>query len=97
MEAATPQPEQPRQQEPAGQQGTPGEREPSKLTPRQIGLIVAAVSALVLLVSAFAEPLGIGAGHGWGWKQYAGTAAGAVGLLVGLAIAYAPKRSKPAA
>ncbi len=96
MEGATrepEQPDQPPQPEASGEQATPEQREPSQLTPRQIGLMVAAVSALILLVSALAEPLGIGAGGGWGWKQYVGTAVGVFGVLVGLAIAYAPKRA----
>ena len=73
--------------------------EGGQLSRKQIGYIAAAVGLLLLIVSAFAEPLGIGAGGDkFGWKQIAGTVAGALVLLVGLWLAFtspAPATAEP--
>ena len=45
------------------------------------------IGAVVLVVSALADPLGIGEGHVFGWLQILGVILGAVILLLGLAIA----------
>lgn len=44
------------------------------------------MGAVVLVVSALADPLGIGEGHVFGWLQILGVILGAVIVLLGLAI-----------
>jgi hypothetical protein len=50
---------------------------------RQLGLIILLGGVILLLISALADPLGIGGGGKFGGKQIAGVAVGAVGVLVG--------------
>lgn len=54
------------------------------MSKKNLALVVSAVGALGLLVSVFAEPLGLGRGDGFGIRQTSGTIAGAVILVVGL-------------
>ena len=46
---------------------------------RQIGYLAVAAGALLVVVSALADPIGVGEGGGFGWKQ-------AVGIVVGAAL-----------
>jgi hypothetical protein len=62
---------------------------------RQSALVVLVVGALLLLVSALAEPLGIGAGGGVGWKQVVGMIVGALGLAVGVLMLIQAQRTEP--
>jgi hypothetical protein len=56
---------------------------------RLAGGIVVAVGAVLLLVSALAEPIGLGdPTGGFGWKQITGVIIGAVVMVVGLALMY---------
>jgi hypothetical protein len=55
---------------------------------KQLGWAAAAVGALLVAVSSLADPLGIGEGGGFGWKQTVGTIAGAVLAAVGLWLLY---------
>jgi hypothetical protein len=59
---------------------------------RLIGGLVAAAGLVLLVVSAFADPIGIGGEDSFGWKQAVGTALGTVGLFAGLALMYVPRR-----
>jgi hypothetical protein len=52
------------------------------------GFVLAALGAVFAVVSALADPLGIGEGGGVGYKQVTGIVVGAVLILVGLALAY---------
>jgi hypothetical protein len=54
---------------------------------RPMGLVVMIVGLIGLLVSVFADPLGIGEGEVFGWLQITGTIIGAVVTLLGLALA----------
>ena len=54
---------------------------------RPMGLVVTIVGVVVLLLSLFADPLGIGEGEVFGWLQITGTIIGALVTLLGLALA----------
>jgi hypothetical protein len=54
---------------------------------RPLGILIAAVGIVGLLVAAFADPLGLGEGHTFGWLQLTGVIVGAVVTLLGLALA----------
>jgi hypothetical protein len=59
------------------------------MSTKTIGAIVAIVGLLVLLVSALADVLGVGSAIGagtFGPRQMAGTAVGAVVLIVGVVL-----------
>lgn len=63
----------------------------------RMGAVLAAAGAVVLALSLLADVLGYGSG-GFGWKQAAGTAVGAVALVAGLALALRGRRlGSPAA
>ncbi len=49
-------------------------------------LALTVVGLLIGLVSALAEPLGLGRDNGFGSRQWTGTIIGALVLLVGLAL-----------
>jgi len=51
-----------------------------------VGSIVTAIGAVLLVLSALADPVGLGEGGGFGWKQTAGVIVGAVVVVVGLAL-----------
>jgi hypothetical protein len=57
------------------------------MDPRPTGIVVGLIGAVILAISALADPLGIGEGHTFGWLQILGVVLGAVILLLGLAIA----------
>jgi hypothetical protein len=63
---------------------------------RQIGYLVAAVGALLVVVSALADPIGVGEGGGFGWKQAVGVVVGAVLVAVGGWLLYARGSGAPA-
>ena len=52
-----------------------------------MGLVLVIAGALGAVVSALADPLGIGEGHVFGWLQITGVIIGAVVVLLGLVIA----------
>jgi hypothetical protein len=54
---------------------------------RPLGIVIAVVGAVGTLIAVFADPLGIGEGHVFGWLQITGTILGALVTLVGLAMA----------
>lgn len=54
---------------------------------RPMGLVVTIVGLIGLLLSLFADPLGIGEGEVFGWLQITGTVLGAVVTALGLALA----------
>ena len=56
---------------------------------RLAGGIVIAVGALLLVISALAEPIGLGDDNGFGSQQIIGVVIGAVLMVVGLAVMYA--------
>ncbi len=51
---------------------------------RLVGGIAALAGAVILVLSALAEPIGIGNGDGFGLKQIAGMIVGAVAVGLGL-------------
>ena len=52
------------------------------------GGIVVAVGAVLLVLSALADQIGIGEEGGVGWKQAAGVIIGGVVIAIGLALIY---------
>jgi hypothetical protein len=66
---------------------------------RPLGIIIALVGAVGTLIAVFADPLGIGEGHVFGWLQITGTILGALVTLCGIAMAmewvpYPARRSR---
>jgi uncharacterized membrane protein len=53
-----------------------------------LGGIVVVAGLVLLVVSALAEPIGIGDGGGFGWKQVTGVIVGAVAIVIGLLVMY---------
>jgi hypothetical protein len=49
----------------------------------RFGAIVLALGALMLVLSALADPIGIGEGGGIGWKQILGMVVGAAAIVIG--------------
>jgi hypothetical protein len=43
-----------------------------------------ALGAVLVILSALADPIGIGGGDSFGWKQVAGVVVGALAVLLGL-------------
>jgi hypothetical protein len=64
------------------------------MTTRAWGILFAVAGAVLLVVSAFADPIGIGGTDEFGWKQVAGTIAGVVLLVGGVALAFLPLREE---
>ena len=54
---------------------------------RPLGFVIALIGAAGIVISALADPLGIGQAEGFGWLQILGVILGIVVMLVGLAIA----------
>jgi hypothetical protein len=48
--------------------------------------LILLIGVVLLLVSLLADPLGIGTGGGWGWKQMTGMAVGVLLVVVGLVL-----------
>ena len=61
---------------------------------RFVAWVVVAVGAVLLVLSALADSLGIGAEDGLGWKQTTGVVVGAAVLVGGLAWMYVPRRGE---
>lgn len=57
------------------------------MDPRPLGLLLALGGAVGVVVSALADPLGIGEGQVFGWLQITGVILSAVVALLGVAIA----------
>jgi hypothetical protein len=57
------------------------------MDPKPVGLVLVIAGALGAVVSALADPLGIGEGHVFGWLQIKGVIIGAMVFLLGLVIA----------
>ena len=55
---------------------------------KRVGGIVVAVGVVLLVISALAEPIGLGDGGGFGWKQVTGVIIGAAVAVFGLALMY---------
>jgi hypothetical protein len=68
------------------------------MDPRPFGFVVTLIGVAGLVISAFADPLGIGQADGFGWLQILGCILSAVVALVGLAIAmeWVPYPGRPA-
>jgi hypothetical protein len=54
---------------------------------RPLGIVVFLIGAVGAMVSAFADPLGIGTEDVFGWLQITGVILGVVVALIGLALA----------
>src|SRR5262245_9365579 len=54
---------------------------------RPLGIVIAVVGVIGTLIAVFADPLGIGEGHVFGWLQITGTVIGALVTLCGIAMA----------
>ena len=52
------------------------------------GGVVLVVGAVLLVLSALADPIGIGDDGGFGWKQATGVIVGGVVIVIGLALIY---------
>jgi len=57
-----------------------------------VGLVVAGVGAVLLLLSAAADVIGLGSAEYFGNRQIIGTVVGAVALAAGLLVAFLPSR-----
>ncbi len=57
------------------------------MSQRSIGFVLIGVGVLVLVVSGFADALGIGGVPGFGWKQILGSVAGLLVAVVGVWLA----------
>ena len=49
---------------------------------KRFGAVLLALGAVLLVLSAFADPIGIGEGGGIGWKQIVGIVVGAAAIVV---------------
>jgi hypothetical protein len=54
---------------------------------RPLGIVIAVVGGVGTLIAVFADPLGIGEGHVFGWLQITGTILGALVTICGIAMA----------
>jgi uncharacterized membrane protein len=63
-----------------------GRRE--RMDRKLVGSVVIAAGVALLVVSALAEPIGLGDDDGIGWKQTVGIIVGAAVAVVGLALMY---------
>lgn len=50
---------------------------------KRIGSILLALGVVMLVLSALADPIGVGEGSGIGWKQVVGMVAGAIAIVIG--------------
>jgi hypothetical protein len=57
------------------------------MDPRPTGIVLALVGAVGLVISALANPLGIGETEVFGWLQWTGVIVGAIVALLGVTIA----------
>jgi hypothetical protein len=54
---------------------------------RPLGIVIMVVGVVGTFLAVFADPLGIGEGHVFGWLQITGTILGGLVILCGLAMA----------
>lgn len=54
----------------------------------RLGWVLAALGAALVVLSALADPIGLGDGDGIGYKQVAGMIVGGVAVAAGLALTY---------
>ena len=64
------------------------------MSQRAWGALIAAAGVVLLVISAFADPLGIGGTDDFGWKQLVGVIVGAVALVGGIGLVYVPQRGE---
>ena len=64
------------------------------MSTRAWGAVIAAAGAVLLVVSVFADPIGIGGTDEFGWKQIAGAIVGGVALVGGVGLMYLPQRAE---
>ena len=57
-------------------------------------MVVAAAGLVLLVLSVFAEPIGLGDDDGFGSKQILGSVVGGAAVVAGLALVYAPRRGE---
>ncbi len=53
------------------------------MSQKTLGYVLIVVGVVLIVLSVFADTLGIGSGGGFGWKQIVGTVVGIVVALVG--------------
>ncbi len=51
---------------------------------KNFGIFLVIIGLAVLLISAFADPIGVGGQPGFGWKQLVGVIVGGILAIVGL-------------
>ncbi len=51
---------------------------------KTLGIILVVLGIVLLIVAVFADSLGVGAGHGFGWKQIAASVAGVLVAVFGV-------------
>lgn len=68
------------------------------MEPRPFGFIVMLIGAAGLLISALADPIGVGQAEGFGWLQILGCILSGVVILLGLAMSqeWVPYPGRPA-
>ncbi len=54
---------------------------------KTLGIILVVLGIVLLIVGVFADSLGVGTGHGFGWKQIAASVVGVVVAVVGVWLA----------
>jgi predicted transporter len=64
----------------------PDRRQNPGMDRKLLATLVAILGVLIILVSALAEPLGLGEGGKFGWKQILGTVIGALLLVAGVVL-----------
>lgn len=63
---------------------------------RSLGFVVTAVGVIVVVVAAFADPIGIGGAEDtFGWKQTIGIVLGAVLVVLGIILAVRGEKPAP--
>jgi hypothetical protein len=69
------------------------------MDPRPFGSIVVLIGAVGLIISALADPIGVGQAEGFGWLQLTGCIIGGAVMLLGAAMAaeWVPYPGRPPA
>ncbi|MEP7223609.1 MAG: hypothetical protein ABI783_01460 [Actinomycetota bacterium] len=55
---------------------------------KRLGWVLAALGAILVVLSALADPVGLGGDDAVGYKQWTGIAVGGVLIIAGLAVMY---------